>query len=89
MATSARYFYPEAQAARSLASGAAGSSSTSDADLQFDIANAILTAVDAGLFTCTVSVSGFAALDIQTEMGMLQGLGYTVSLSSTTLTINW
>lgn len=53
------------------------------------IASAILTAVDGGLFTCTASMSGYGSLDVQNAMNALSQLGYTVSLSSTTLTVSW
>lgn len=89
MALVANGFIPEARIANALAGSQGGFSGTSDVDLQFDIASALLTAVDGGLFSCTVSVTSFAAADLQNEMGILQALGYTVSLSSTTLTIKW
>jgi hypothetical protein len=66
----------------------AGAVST-DVELQLDAAAAINTAIESSLYTTTLSVSGESSADIQTLMSVLQALGYTVSLSSTTLTINW
>lgn len=52
-------------------------------------AAAIQTAVTAGNFTCTLSLSGKASQDIQFLLEALHNSGYTTSISSTTLTINW
>jgi hypothetical protein len=62
---------------------------TSDVPVQIVIDNAINTAIAAGLYTCTASMTGFTALNIQTNMGMLTALGYNVTLSGTTLTVRW
>lgn len=63
----------------------------SDFTIGFNIANAIMTAINAGgsNLSTTVSMTGFAAQDIQYWMGVLSGLGYTVSYATTTLTISW
>lgn len=52
-------------------------------------ATAINTAVGLYLFTTTVSVSGKTSQNIQILTNRLQALGYTWSISGTTLTINW
>lgn len=52
-------------------------------------ATAINTAIGLYLFTCTVSVSGKTSQNIQILTNQLQALGYTWSISGTTLTINW
>lgn len=63
----------------------------SDFACQFAISQAILTAINAGgsPLSTTVSVSGYAAQDIQYWMGQLNAMGYVPSLSTTTLTIGW
>ena len=53
------------------------------------ISVALNTAINSGLFTCTASMSGFSAQNIQTWMNILAGLSYTTSLSGTILTISW
>jgi hypothetical protein len=57
--------------------------------IELAIDNAINVAIGNGLFTCTYSVSGKSAIDIQNSMNMLKQLGYTATLSGTTLTISW
>lgn len=63
----------------------------SDFTIGFNIANALMTAINAGgsNLSTTVSMTGFAAQDIQYWMGVLSGLGFTVSYATTTLTISW
>jgi hypothetical protein len=63
----------------------------SDMPVQFAIANALMSAINAGgnISSTTVSMSGFSAQDIQYWMGVLNGLGYTTIYSGTTLTIGW
>lgn len=75
--------YPAANTAREYASTKGGG----DEPMQKLIASAILTAVDSGLFSCTVATSGVSHLN--TNMRMLTEFGYTISLSGTTLTVNW
>lgn len=67
----------------------AGIKNGGDQPVQNAIDVAINTAVNSGLFTCTASMTGYASLDIQDNMQMLSQLGYTVSLSGTTLTVSW
>lgn len=77
--------YPEAQTARSLASLKGGG----DIPIQIAVNSAINTAINSGLFSCTASMSGYSAAQIQDNMNLLSQMGYTVSLSSTTLTLTW
>ena len=77
------FLYPNATVAREQASFKGGG----DEPMQKLIATQILTAVDAGLFTCTVATSGVSHLN--TNMRILGELGYTTSLSGTTLTVSW
>ena len=76
---------PTATYARSMASKL----NAGDQPAQNVMADAILTAVNLGLFTADGSVSGYGAEDIQNVMNTLSNLGYGVSLSSTTLTATW
>lgn len=50
---------------------------------------AIVAACDASAYTCTMSVSGATSMDLQTLLEVLHTSGYTTSISTTTLTINW
>lgn len=77
--------YCQAAKARELSS----LTNTSDVPVQVAIDNAINTAIAAGLYTCTASMSGFTAFNIQTNMRMLSDMGYNVTLSGTTLTVRW
>lgn len=61
----------------------------SDYALQNAVAQAIGTASVGGAFTCTVSVAAYAAAIINQMIERLVNMGYTASLSSTTLTVNW
>ena len=79
----AGFLYPNAFTARAYGSlKNAGEESTQKA-----IASAILTAIDGGLFTTTVSVSGLP--HPEKDVRNLQDIGYTVSLSGTSLTVSW
>ena len=40
-------------------------------------------------FSTTVSVSGYSQQDIQNNLQVLRGGGFTTSISGTTLTISW
>ena len=60
-----------------------------DTALQLAVANVIRVACVANLYTTTVSISGKAAVDIQEVVSQLLDLGYTWSISGTTLTISW
>lgn len=61
----------------------------SDFAIQNAISNAIGTAAVAGNLTCTVSVAAYTAALIQATMQRLTNMGYTFSLSGSTLTVNW
>lgn len=50
---------------------------------------AIVAACDASAYTCTMSISGITSVDLQVLLEQLHTFGYTTSISSTTLTINW
>lgn len=61
-----------------------------EAALQAAVVAAMAAVVATGeLFTCTVSVSGYSAQDIQNVMRVLTDQNFIVSLATTTLTINW
>ena len=50
---------------------------------------AIAAACVTSAYTCTMSVSGASSADLQILLEVLHTSGYTTSISSTTLTINW
>lgn len=50
---------------------------------------AIAAACGTGAYTCTISVSGATSTNLQYILETLHTSGYTTSISSTTLTINW
>ncbi len=50
---------------------------------------AIVAACDSSAYTCTMSISGITTIDLQYLLEVLHTSGYTTSISSTTLTINW
>lgn len=75
-----------AQAARSLAGSF---SSGTEVALHAAIATAINAAIASGLFTTTVSASAYTASQVQNQMLLCEGLGYTVSYSVTTITLSW
>lgn len=50
---------------------------------------AIQTAVTSNTYSCTVSTSSWKSEDLSWVLEQLQIKGYTRSVSSTTLTINW
>ena len=77
--------YYSARKARELAA----TKNAGDQPVQNVIAAAITTAVNSGLFSTTASMSGYTDLNVQTNMNVLSQMGYTVSLSSTTLTVSW
>lgn len=76
-----------AGAARAMAGFASGS----ELALHAAIATAINSAIASGLFTTTVSASSYLTIptSIQNQMVLMEGLGYTVSYSGTTITISW
>lgn len=53
------------------------------------VMKAILTACGTPAFTATASVSGASSIDLQYLLEVLHTSGYTTSISSTTLTVNW
>ena len=50
---------------------------------------AIAAACATGAYTCTLSISGASSVDLQYLLEALHTSGYTTSISSTTLTVNW
>lgn len=76
---------PSAVAAHEASTDHAGTQTTLMSLAAADIA----AATSAGNYTCTVSVSEQTSNDIQYLMEALHGLGYTISLSGTTLTVSW
>lgn len=61
----------------------------SDYQLGNAVANAIGNAAVQNLFTITVNVSSYSTTLVQLMMERLTNMGYTSSLSGTTLTVNW
>jgi hypothetical protein len=53
------------------------------------IASAVNTAITTGLTTTTVACSSYTQSQIQNQMNLLQGMGYTAAYSGTTLTVTW
>lgn len=78
-------FLPHAQVVRNLATTPDGENS----EIQAAVSAVLNTAIGNGLFTTTLSMVGYVSQEIQNTMNLLQALGYTVSLSGTTLTISW
>lgn len=70
--------FPSAQYARSLS----GSPNPSMDLLMTSISSAINVAINNSLFSCEISVNGYTPLDVQTAMGQLQALGYTIALTN-------
>lgn len=50
---------------------------------------AIAAACGTNAYTCTISISGTTTVNLQYLLETLHTSGYTTSISSTTLTINW
>lgn len=75
-----------AAAARAIAGSFA---SATEIALHAAIATAINLALTTGLFTTTVAASAYTASMVQNQMVLLEGLGYTVSYSGTTITVSW
>jgi len=61
----------------------------SDFLLQSAVGSAINTASATGAYTCTVATASYANALVQALMQRLVNMGYTTSLSGTTLTVNW
>ena len=53
------------------------------------VSRAIVAACDSSAYTCTASISGITSTDLQWLLEQLHSAGYTTSISSTTLTVNW
>ena len=69
-------------------------STPSNLQYQLDnaVAGAVGTAAIAGLFTCTINVAAYSGNNydlVQRYMKRLTDMGYTSSLSTSTLTVNW
>ena len=69
-------------------------STPSNLQYQLDgaVSNAIATAAISGLFTCNVNVASYSANNynlVQLYMKRLTDMGYTSSLATSTLTVNW
>jgi len=62
---------------------------TTQKTLECVVSRAIVAACDASAYTCTASVSGATSVDLQYILEVLHTKGYTTSIASTTLTINW
>lgn len=75
-----------AAAARSLSGSYVSGSETA---LHAAIASAINTAIASNLFTATQALGSYTASQMQNQMLILEGLGYTAAYSGTTLTITW
>lgn len=57
--------------------------------LRITAARAILAACDTPALTCTMSIAGATTQNLQNLLEDLHSAGYTTSISTTTLTINW
>ena len=60
-----------------------------DFSLQSAVSNAVSAAAITGAQTCTVATAAYATALVQLMIERLVNMGYTASLSGTTLTINW
>lgn len=80
------FVFNNAQSTREVCSG----TYKTEAALQATVVAAIAVAIAAQeSFSCTVSVSGQSAQDVQNVMRVLNDMNYTVTLSGSTLTIAW
>ena len=61
----------------------------SDFNLQAVVQQAVTTAALQGFFTCTVAMAAYATVLVQLLIKRLVDMGYTATLSGTTLTVNW
>lgn len=78
--------FGNAQSCREISAG----TYKTEAALQAAVVAALATAIAAAeTFTTTVSVSGYSAQDVQNVTRDLVGSGFTVSQSSSTMTIAW
>jgi hypothetical protein len=60
-----------------------------DYGLQNVVSNAISNAAVTGAQTCTVATAAYANALVQLMIQRLVNMGYTATLSGTTLTVNW
>ncbi len=77
--------WPTAIASRSIAASIGNTQS----ELIADIALAIATAVDGGLFTSSTAVSGETSGDVQYVMALLNQGGYTAVNDGTSIVVTW
>jgi len=47
------------------------------------------TALDSGAYTCTLTTSGKQGADVKAVQGALKALGFTLTQTTTTITISW
>ncbi len=71
------------------ASDASATGGTAQTTFFCVVSRAIVAACDTSAFTCTASISGITTTDLQVLLENLHQAGYTTSISSTTLTVNW
>ena len=71
------------------AHNASDTGSTAQSALVVLAVRAIALATGSSAYTCTMSVSGATSADLQYLLEVLHTSGYTTSIASTTLTINW
>jgi hypothetical protein len=62
---------------------------TTQSELCADVALAIVAAVESGLFTTSVSMTGELSQDVQYVTALLNQGGYTAQVTGTSLVINW
>lgn len=74
--------------ARDAADSCADSSNTNNAYFILALGN-IATALSTGAKTCTLTTSGKAGANVQAVRQALEQLGYTLTQSSSTITISW
>lgn len=80
------YVFNNAQSMREVC---AGTYKTETALQAVIVAAMAVAAAAQETFTCTSSVSGYSAQDVQNCMRVLNDMNFTVSLSGSTLTIAW
>ena len=61
----------------------------SDFNLQAAVQQAITAAALLGAYTCTVETAAYSTTLVQLMIKRLVDMGYTATLSGTTLTVNW
>jgi hypothetical protein len=62
---------------------------TTQSELCADIALAIVTAVESGLFTASIAMAGETSADVQYVVALLNQGGYQASVTGANLIINW